>query len=70
MAELKIYGLTQKGVYASRNYRLPDEPKYKVLASLYKLQRADLLSICEDTGLSKFEVGRALRQLSGLIATE
>jgi predicted transcriptional regulator len=72
MAEFKIYGLTTKGLAAARQIRNPDEPQYNVLASLYKLQRADILAIADDTGLSKVEVGIALRKLQckGFIGTE
>lgn len=67
---LEVYGLTRKGIWMARNYRAPDEPKYKVLASLYKLQRADLLSICEDTGYDQRTVQKAIRELSGLVGKE
>ena len=68
---MDIYGLTRKGILVERSsYRLPDEPKYKVLASLYKLQRADLLSICEDTGYDQRTVQKAIRELSGLVGKE
>jgi hypothetical protein len=67
---IRVYGLTRKGIYLARNIRLPDEPKYKVLASLYKLQRADLLSICEDTGYDQRTVLKSIRELSGLVGEE
>jgi hypothetical protein len=67
---MEIYGLTHKGIYLARNVRLPDEPKYKVLASLYKLTRADLLSICEDTGLDQRTVLKSIRELRGFVGKE
>jgi hypothetical protein len=67
---LEIYGLNRKGLYLARNVRLPDEPKYKVLSSLYKLQRADLLTICEDTGLDQRTVQKAIRELHGFVGKE
>ena len=54
----------------AKNYRLPDESKYKVLSSLYKLTRADLLSICEDTGFDQRTVLKAIRDLRGLVGEE
>lgn len=72
MAEFKIYGLTKKGIAAARQIRNPDEPEYNVLGTLYKLQRCDILAIADSTGLSKAEVGVALRRLTnkGFIGTE
>jgi hypothetical protein len=67
---IKVYGLTSKGLMLAKNYRLPDEPKYKVLSSLYKLTRADLLSICEDTGFDQRTVLKAIRDLRGLVGEE
>ncbi len=69
--EIRIYGLTGKGLLIARNYRNPrDDPRYRIIACLYKYGRADSEKICGECNLTRSEFNRAMLQLRGIVGKE
>ena len=68
---MRIYGLTTSGLAVCRNVRNADEPKFKILSYLYKVNRAELRRIADYIGVSPAETSRIIRRdLKNLVAEE
>jgi hypothetical protein len=69
---VKLYGLTNKGLAISQNYRnSTDDPPFKIIAYLYRTDRATIDNIASGCGMTPREAAKVIRfKLNGIVAEE